>query len=126
MASRYSAREWTATYHYDNVGNRNVMIEGGGSARVTWSYDKQNQLNLLHAKQRCLIQWHLSRDDDELRAAGCPSDVVHLFASLSNGDVHAFLLLRQNEVHKGLSIITLASAVLVRLAVEAKLPLLRK
>ena len=31
-------------YRYDNAGNRNVMIEGGGSARVTWSYDKQNQL----------------------------------------------------------------------------------
>jgi YD repeat-containing protein len=31
-------------YRYDNSGNRNVMIEGGGSARVTWSYDKQNQL----------------------------------------------------------------------------------
>ena len=31
-------------YRYDNAGNRNVMIEGGGSARVTWSYDNQNQL----------------------------------------------------------------------------------
>jgi YD repeat-containing protein len=31
-------------YRYDNAGNRNVMIEGGGSARVSWSYDKQNQL----------------------------------------------------------------------------------
>ena len=25
-------------YQYDNAGNRNVMIEGGGSARVTWTY----------------------------------------------------------------------------------------
>ena len=31
-------------YRYDNAGNRNVMIEGAGSARMTWSYDKQNQL----------------------------------------------------------------------------------
>jgi YD repeat-containing protein len=31
-------------YRYDNAGNRNVMIEGAGTARVTWSYDKQNQL----------------------------------------------------------------------------------
>jgi YD repeat-containing protein len=31
-------------YRYDNGGNRNVMIEGGGSSRVTWTYDKQNQL----------------------------------------------------------------------------------
>lgn len=31
-------------YRYDNTGNRNGMIEGGGSARVTWSYDNQNQL----------------------------------------------------------------------------------
>jgi YD repeat-containing protein len=31
-------------YRYDNAGNRNVMIERAGSARVTWSYDKQNQL----------------------------------------------------------------------------------
>jgi len=31
-------------YRYDNGGNRNVMIEGGSTARVTWSYDKQNQL----------------------------------------------------------------------------------
>ncbi len=31
-------------YRYDNAGNRNVMIEGAGSVRVTWSYDKQNQL----------------------------------------------------------------------------------
>ena len=31
-------------YRYDNAGSRNVMIEGAGSARVTWSYDNQNQL----------------------------------------------------------------------------------
>jgi len=31
-------------YRYDNGGNRAVMIEGGSSARTTWSYDKQNQL----------------------------------------------------------------------------------
>jgi YD repeat-containing protein len=31
-------------YRYDSAGNRIVMIEGSGAARVTWSYDKQNQL----------------------------------------------------------------------------------
>ena len=31
-------------YRYDDAGNRKVMIEGSGTARVTWSYDNQNQL----------------------------------------------------------------------------------
>jgi RHS repeat-associated protein len=31
-------------YRYDTAGNRQVMIEGAGTARVTWLYDDQNQL----------------------------------------------------------------------------------
>ena len=31
-------------YRYDNAGNRQVMIEDSGTARVTWIYDDQNQL----------------------------------------------------------------------------------
>jgi RHS repeat-associated protein len=31
-------------YRYDTAGNRQVMIEGAGTARVTWLYDNQNQL----------------------------------------------------------------------------------
>ena len=31
-------------YRYDTAGNRQAMIEGAGTARVTWLYDDQNQL----------------------------------------------------------------------------------
>ncbi|MEZ6032462.1 MAG: hypothetical protein R3C17_05190 [Planctomycetaceae bacterium] len=31
-------------YRYDNAGNRTVLIEDAGAARVTWAYDPQNQL----------------------------------------------------------------------------------